>query len=187
MKPKLIIATGNAMKFREIAPVLSEYFDCEQREMQDYHEIQGSTEEIIKHKLAAAYRAFNLPVLVEDTSAHFSALNGFPGPYIRDFFSCFTPYEMGKKFVGSRITTKSHMGIAFGPEEFLIVTGVVEGLVIEPKMTTAGDREFDLFTQYDGTDGPAIEFSDEEKNAYSHRGNAIRLLLEKLKEKNAQK
>lgn len=186
MKPKLAIVTGNAMKFREMAPVLAEYFDCEQKPLGGYCEIQGTSEEILKHKLNAAYQAFQIPVLVEDTSAHFSDLNGFPGPYIRDFFKSFTPYEMGKKFAGSRITTKSHLGIALDANTYIMVAGVVEGSVVCPTKEIIGDRDFDLFTIYDGTDRPAIEFSDEEKNQYSHRGKALRLLIEKLKEKDAQ-
>ena len=41
--------------------------------------------EIVKYKLEQAFEACAQPVLVEDVSLEFNALNGLPGPYIRWF------------------------------------------------------------------------------------------------------
>ncbi len=182
MKPKLAIVTGNPLKFRELSIALSEFFDCEQRQIDGY-EIQGTPEEIITHKLKKAFTEFKEPVLVDDTSVHFETLNGFPGPYIRDFFKAFTPFAMGEKFAGSRIEVVCRLGLMQGPDDIVIATGKITGDVIQPKVLNDNGREFDLFIQIDGTDRPMIEFSAEEKNKYSHRGNAIRDLVQKLKEK----
>ncbi len=53
----------------------------------DLLEIQESPEEIAKHKVKLAATRCNTPVLTEDVSLCFSAYNGLPGPYIKDFLS----------------------------------------------------------------------------------------------------
>src|SRR6185295_11446858 len=102
MKPKLFIVTGTDFKFKDLSYKLKDFFDCEQK-IWDEPEIQGTPAEIIKHKLNTAYAKFKQPVLVDDVSVYFDALNGFPGPYMKDFFKVMSPYEMGVKFAGSRI------------------------------------------------------------------------------------
>ena len=137
-------------------------------------------EEIIKHKLLAAYEQFKEPVLVDDTSVHFDALNGFPGPYMKDFWKCFNPYQMGVKFAGSRIKVVSRIAVMYNPDRILFADGVVEGDIIMPKTEDDNGTELDLFVQIDGTDKPMIEMTVEEKNRHSHRGKAIIDLLHKL-------
>ncbi len=183
MKPKLYIVTGNPMKFEELATGLGEFFDCEQRDCNE-PEIQGTPEEIIRYKAMEAYKKFNQAVLVDDVSLHFDALNGFPGPYIKDFFKCFSPYEMGMKFAGSKIKATSWFGLYRGSEDILIAEGTINGKVVEPKNEDHQGRWFDLFVQVDGTDKPMIEFTYEEKNKFSHRGLAMQKLLEILAKEN---
>ncbi len=180
MKPKLVIVTGNPLKFREISLKLSEFFDCEQKTLDGYFEIQGTSEEIIRHKLEEAYRRFQEPVLVDDTSLHFAALGGFPGPYIRYFFAAMKPWEMGEKFEGTGIKIVCHLGLCRAPGDILFGEGSVEGTVIKPATHDDKGTEFDLFAQLEGTDKPMIEFTPEEKNRFSHRGRALDDLLGKL-------
>ena len=183
MKPKLFIITGNNLKFREISKALESFFDCEQKNIEGYHEIQGTPQEILMHKLLASYGAFKAPVLVDDTSTYFSALNGFPGPYFKDFVSVMTPYEMGVKFAGTRIKIECQIAIAFDPSDIVVGVGIAEGDIIKPKSAEDHGRQLDLFTVVDGTDKPMIESSPEEKNVFSHRGLAVKDLLKKLAER----
>ncbi len=183
MKPKLFIVTANPMKFNEISSKLSEFYDCEAKIFSE-PEIQGNPEEIIKHKLLRAYDIFRVPVLVDDTSVHLDFLNGFPGPYIKYFWECFTPEEMGVKFAGTRIKVVCRIGICRGPDDIVMGEGIVQGEIIKPKNNEHNGREFDLFVQVDGTDKPMIEFSVEEKNKFSHRGLALDNLIEILKKEN---
>jgi inosine triphosphate pyrophosphatase len=182
MKPKLLIVTGNNMKFKEESARFSEFFDCVQ-ERWDEPEIQGTPEEIITHKLHNAYNKFKQPVLVEDTSVALSELNGFPGPYIKDFFKSFPPYEMGMKFAGTRMKASAWFGFYDGKGEPVIVESSVEGNIVKPKTQDHQNRWFDLCFQVDGTDKPMIEFSHEEKNKFSHRGKAMDKLIEILGKK----
>jgi len=180
-KPTIIIVTGNSLKFNELSLELSKLFNCEQRTLDNYCEIQGTPEEIINHKLQASYEAFKKPVICDDTSVHFEELGGFPGPYIKDFTRHIPIYEMGMKFAGSRIRIGCRLGFYNGENEPIITLGEINGDVVTPKNIDPGVREFDLFVQIDGTNKPMIELTLEEKNKYSHRGYAIQNLLEKLK------
>lgn len=180
LKPKLTIVTGNPLKFRELSAKLGEFFECEQGIVEGY-EIQGTLEEIISHKLEHAYSVFKSPVLVDDTGLYFDALGGFPGPYAKDFFKALTPLEMGTLFEGTQIKAVSMIGIMFDSEKKIITQGVLSGTIIKPKDNNHNGREFDLFFKPDGHDVCMIEYGPEEKNKFSHRGLALKDLLEKLK------
>lgn len=52
----------------------------------DLDEIQSADpKEVIEHKARQAYALVKQPVLVEDTSLFFTALNGLPGPFVKFF------------------------------------------------------------------------------------------------------
>lgn len=179
MKQKLLIVTGSEMKYKELSAKLGEFFDCEQREWTE-SEIQGKPEEILKHKLARAYELFQEPVLVDDVSVYLEELGGFPGPYMRDFFDCLTPYEMGHKFAGSRIKAECRLGLCRGKGDIVVAMGIFEGKIVKPKDEDHENKYFDIFVQLDGTDKVMSEYSIEEKNEFSHRGNAMKNLIKIL-------
>ena len=133
MKPKLLIVTSSDFKFQELSVMLGEFFDCEQRDWTE-PEIQGEPEEILRHKLGRAYEIFKQPVLVDDSSTHIEALNGFPGPYMKDFWKCFTPYEMGHKFAGSQIRAVCIIGLEWGGGDTIIAKGEFNGVIVPQKI-----------------------------------------------------
>jgi non-canonical purine NTP pyrophosphatase (RdgB/HAM1 family) len=180
MKPKLLIVTGSEMKYKELSAKLSEFFECEQRDWNE-PEIQGKPEEILKHKMARAYELFKEPVLVDDVSTHIEALNGFPGAYMKDFFDVMTPYEMGNKFAGSKIKAICYLGLCRGSEDTIVATGEFNGKIVKPTEEDHKGRWYDIFVQLDGAYKTMIELSVEEKNEISHRGKAMKNLLEILK------
>ncbi len=183
MRPKLYIVTGSKFKFGDLSLKLGEFFDCEKKPWND-PEIQGNPDEIIKYKLQRAYEIYKHPVLVDDVSVNMEALNGFPGPYQKDFWKCFTPYEMGHKFAGSRISATCRLGLCRGPEDIVIVEGTFEGVIVPPKDNDHKGREFELFVKLDGMDKVMLEYHPSEYYDSSHRGRAMKNLLEILKKEN---
>lgn len=183
MKPKLFIVTGSKFKFGDISAKLNQYFDCEQRPWNE-PEIQGSPEEIILHKLKRAYEIYKAPVLVDDVSVHMEALGGFPGPYMKDFWSYIPPYEMGVKFAGTRIKSICRIGICFGLNDLMFAEGEFNGTIVIPKDKDHQNRDFEFFVVLDGMDKVMIDYSTEEKNKFSHRGKAMQNLIEQLQIKN---
>lgn len=181
MKQKLTIVTGNALKFRELAKMLGDFFEYEQREIDGY-EIQGTSEEILKNKLEQAYPLIKGPVLVDDTAMEIEELGGFPGPYIKDFSKKLTIPGIGKKYAGSRVSVISYIGIIFSPGEYIIGKGILSGTIVEPRAERPhGSLDFDPIIIPDGYNISFAEMSVEEKNAISHRGRALKDLLEKIK------
>lgn len=183
MRPKLFIVTGSKFKFGDLAAKLNEYFDCEQK-LWNEPEIQGSPEEIVLHKLKRAYEIYQHPVLVNDVSVNMEALNGFPGPYQKDFWKCFTPYEMGHKFAGSKISATCRLGLCRGERDIVIAEGTFHGKIIAPTHNDDKGREFELFVQLDGMDKVMLEYSPAEQYEFSHRGLAMKNLFEILKKEN---
>lgn len=181
MRPKLYIVTGSKFKFEDLALKLNKFFDCEQK-VWDEDEIQGDPDQIIRHKLKKAYEKFQAPVLVDDVSTHIAELNGFPGPYMKDFWKSFNPYEMGNKFAGSRIRAVCRLGLCRGPEDIIIAEGEFNGVIVPPKDNEHKGRFFELFVKLDGMDKVMLEYTSEEKNEFSHRGHAMKNLLSKLEQ-----
>ena len=180
MKAKLLIVTGNLMKYRELSHGLSEFFECSQV-IYDEPEIQGKSEDIIKHKLKRAYETFKQPVLVDDVSVHMSALNGFPGPYMKDFFTYITPYNFGIKFAGTEMSGACFLGFTDGQIE-IITEGKMDGIIVVPKEEHKDGKQFDIFFKLNGKDRVLEEFSTTEKNTFSHRGIALENLIKILRE-----
>ncbi|HEY4502926.1 MAG TPA: non-canonical purine NTP pyrophosphatase [Candidatus Paceibacterota bacterium] len=183
MKPKLFIVTGSPFKFGDLSAKLGEFFDCEQK-VWDEHEIQGSPDEIIRHKLKRAYEIFKHPVLVDDVSVDMEALGGFPGPYMKDFWKHMTPYEMGNKFAGTKISSTCRLGLCRGEDDMIIAEGTFHGTIIAPKDNNHKGRDFELFVKLDDMDKVMLEYKPEEFYEFSHRGRAMKKLLEILEAEN---
>ncbi len=182
MKPKLFIVTGSKFKFGDLSAKLNQYFDCEQKPWNE-PEIQGTSEEIIKHKLKRAYEIYQHPVLVDDVSVHMDALGGFPGPYMKDFWNYIPPYEMGVKFKDTRIKAVCRLGLCRGEGDIVIAEGDFNGTIVVPKDKDHQGRDFEFFVVLDGMDKVMIDYPTEEKNEFSHRGKAMKNLLEILNKK----
>lgn len=78
-----LFITGNQHKADYLARMLG--MPLEHHKI-DLVEIQSSSpEEVVRHKVREAYEIAQQPVLVEDVSLGFAALNGLPGPFIKFF------------------------------------------------------------------------------------------------------
>ena len=77
----LTFVTGNQGKIQELQQILGNSFDISFQDL-DLPELQGDPIEIAKEKCRLAARKINGPVVTEDTSLCFNALNGLPGPYM---------------------------------------------------------------------------------------------------------
>lgn len=79
--------SSNKNKIKEVKMILGEEFPWDLQTMDiDLHELQATPIEVSRHKCQQAVELCNGPVIVEDTSLCFNALNGLPGPYIKWFY-----------------------------------------------------------------------------------------------------
>ena len=87
---RLVFVTGNAKKLEEVRQILDAGaeklpFEVASQKI-DLPELQGSTpEEIAVEKCKLAAEEVKGPVMCEDTSLCYHALQGLPGPYIKWF------------------------------------------------------------------------------------------------------
>lgn len=87
---EITFITGNQKKADYLAKYLGYPVDHVKL---DLDEIQSlNLNEIVEHKVRQAYEKIKKPVIVEDVSLEFEALNGLPGPFIR-FFVDNVPFE----------------------------------------------------------------------------------------------
>jgi non-canonical purine NTP pyrophosphatase (RdgB/HAM1 family) len=78
-----IFITGNQNKADYLSRTLGIQLDHHKL---DLDEIQSADPRVVlEHKVRQAYETLNRPVLVEDTSLSFNALDGLPGPFVKFF------------------------------------------------------------------------------------------------------
>jgi inosine triphosphate pyrophosphatase len=175
--------SGNQNKLNEVQQILGPYVKNIISKKIDLEEVQGDPVHIIKHKVKQASGLIDMPVLVEDTSLCFNALNGMPGPYVKWFHD-----KIGNEGLHNLLAAykdKSCKAICmFGymknkNDEPLIFIGECDGIVVPPN----GDNKFgwDPIFQplHNNPNGRTFAtMADEEKNKISHRYLALHKLRE---------
>lgn len=170
----LYFITGNKNKFAEVKAVLPdvEQLDIELPEIQEV-----DAKEIIKAKLAEAFKHHSGEFIVEDTSLYLECLNGLPGPLIKWFLQTIGNNGLARiteVMLNKNAVAKTIIGYARNQREVYYFEGVVPGLVVSPR----GETKFgwDPIFVPDGQTKTFAEMTKEEKNAISMRRKAVDLL-----------
>lgn len=136
---------------------------------------------IIWHKLQAAQKLFpGKEMIVEDTSLVFDAWNGLPGPFIKRYLDSVKDSgirEMIRWFDNKKAQSFCTIGYSDG-KDILFFQWTIQWTVVEPVVSTWFGR--DALFQPDWYDKTFAHMTQEEKNAISHRGKALRLLQDFL-------
>ncbi len=135
---EITFITGNQHK----ADYLAKYLGFPVKHIKlDLDEIQSlDLKKIVEHKVRQAYDKVQSPVIVEDVSLEFEALNGLPGPFIR-FFVDHVPFETICSMIDGktrRATAKTVFGYYDG-ETLKLFEGSLGGEIIK---SPAGDKGF---------------------------------------------
>lgn len=194
-KKTLIFATGNQGKVNEFRQILGDGYEIlSMKDLDldiDIVEDGNTFEEnaIIKAKAVAG--ATGKMVLADDSGFEVDALNGEPGIYSSRYMGEDTPYEIKNADLikrcegvpdekrGARFVCV--IACAYPDGRVETVRGVIEGkLAYEPK----GENGFgyDPIFYYPEKGMTTGEMEPEEKNAISHRGQAVRKMAELLKQ-----
>lgn len=196
MKHRIIFATGNQNKMKEIHQILGdlglEILSMKEAGISLDIDENGSTfEENALIKAKAVAECCNDIVLADDSGLEIDYLNKEPGIYSARYAGEDTPYEIKNQMLLDRLkgvprekrTARFVCAIAaVVPEkEPLVVRGTIEGYIGE---APAGENGFgyDPIFYVPDLNCSTAEMSMEEKNARSHRGNALRAMREKLKD-----
>jgi len=171
--------TGNAKKLAEVQQIMGDSIPMVSKKI-DLPELQGSPEDVSREKCRLAAREAEGPVLVEDTSLCFNALNGLPGVYIKWFLEGIG-HEGLNNLLAAYPDKSAYAQCIFafskGPgDEPRVFVGRTEGTIVPARGPT--DFGWDPVFQPEGYTETYAEMDKAEKNKISHRGRS----LEKVKE-----
>ncbi|GAX18199.1 hypothetical protein FisN_25Hh183 [Fistulifera solaris] len=143
----------------------------------DLPELQEvDTMAIAKNKAIFAAQLANGPCLVEDTSLHFHALGGMPGPFIKWFQEPLQStglYNILAAYEDKRATAVCTLAFCPSPHaDPVLFTGECSGTIVAPQ--PGGGFGWDSIFVPDGKEMPFSQMTVTEKNALSHRGQAVR-------------
>ena len=192
---KLIAATNNAHKLSEIQAILAgtevELLSMRDAGLDMEIEENGSTfEENAMIKAQAVYRATGIPAIADDSGLEIDALNGAPGVYSARYAGegasdldrihkvwaelADVPDEnLGAQFV-------SAIACVLDADTSFVVRGICSGEIIR-ECRGEGGFGYDPCFYVPALRKTYSELKPEEKNAISHRGNALQLFMEQFK------
>lgn len=202
MKSRIVFATGNAGKIREIKEILAD-LDMEVVSMKEAGvavdaEENGNTYEenalikvrAVAEALKAAGEGQNDIVMADDSGLEVDYLNKEPGIYSARYLGEDTSYRIKNQNLIDRLegvedekrTARFVCAIAAmlpGGRE-LTTRGIIEGRIGYEERGEGGFGYDPIFYVPEFGKSTA-ELSEEEKNAVSHRGRALRAMKEELK------
>ena len=195
MADKIIFATGNKNKMREIRDILSdlgmEILSMKEAGIDKEINEDGKTfEENALIKARAVAEDTDAVVLADDSGLEIDYLNKEPGIYSARYLGEDTSYEIKNQALLDRLsgvkkedrTARFVCAIAAGlpdKREF-VVRETIEGYIGEKPAGTNGFG-YDPIFYVDEYGCSTAELSEEKKNEVSHRGKALRAMREVLK------
>ena len=191
---KIVIATHNQDKLKEIQREI-DGFKWEVISLSAFPEILEIVEDgktLVENALIKAREVFEktgLPTISDDTGLEVDALDGAPGVYTARYAGEECSYEdnvnkmlkdMHKVPMPNRTAMFKTVMVFKDENEELIVEGVVKGII---SRETRGEDGFgyDPIFYVPENNKTFAEMTMSEKNKISHRGNAIRNLINELK------
>lgn len=191
---KLIFATGNEGKMREIRMILGD-LDYEILSMKeagidvDIVEDGKTFEENAIIKATAISKIANCVVLADDSGLEVDAMDKMPGIYSARYLGEDTPYSIKNQTIIDNLaglpdeerTARFVCAIAVAFPDGRVVTkrGTIEGIIGYEERGENGFGYDPIFfvPEYGKT---TAELSPEEKNKISHRGKALEMIKEEL-------
>lgn len=181
---RLKVITSNPGKVREYQRELSTYGVEMEHLRHPYDEVQTSRlEEVVEKGMDAIVSEGIRDFIIDDSGMFVDALKGFPGVW-----SAYAQKTIGNPGIlklmqgveDRRAVFRCCIGCDIQGER-IVVTGECPGAITDAERGSDGFGYDPIFSP-DGVRTFA-EMPLDEKNAVSHRGNAVRLLIEALRER----
>jgi XTP/dITP diphosphohydrolase len=186
---KVVIATHNPGKLREMRELLSPYgieaVSAGELNLPEPDETGTSFQENARIKAVAAATATGLPAFADDSGLEADALDGEPGIHSarwagpsKDFAKAMEQVEDWLRIVGAETAEQRHgrfvsaLCVAWPDGHLEEFEGVVEGTLIWPPRGTAGFGYDPMFLP-DGHDRTFGEMSADEKHGLPPRGQGL--------------
>jgi XTP/dITP diphosphohydrolase len=206
---KIVFATGNVGKLREASEILGEGFELVSLEqvgiLEDIPETGNTLRANSLQKAQHLYEKLGCNCFADDTGLEVDALGGAPGVYTaryagddKDFNKNMDKvlYELGViegearmaesvglkvKKVSRRARFKSVVTLIIDGK-IQIFEGALEGVIARQKSGNGGFGYDPIFIADEFPGLTLADISEEEKNAISHRGKALRAMAQWLQE-----
>ena len=187
---KIVFATNNLNKLTEVQKMLPESIqlltlkdiNC----FDDIDETETTLEGNAKLKANYITEYFGFSCFADDTGLEVDSLNGEPGVYSARYAGHENDSEKNMQKLLSELKNTSNRKAQFRTavvlnlnNEQFVFEGICKGTILTEK---SGEKGFgyDPIFKPEGHTSSFAEMSSEEKNAFSHRGIAIRKLVEFL-------
>jgi XTP/dITP diphosphohydrolase len=195
---KMVLASRNAHKIKELQTLLSQYIEDIEILSLDEVGIFGEIEEngetyrenaLIKARVAASSGYIGLG---DDSGLSVRALGGAPGVYSARYAGGHGDYAANNAFLLKNLEGESDRFAEFvctlacvfpDGREPLVVEGRTQGVIIDSERGKEGFGYDPLF-YYEPFEKTFAELTAEEKNSISHRGKAIEAFARELKKIN---
>ena len=189
-RPRLVCASANPDKVAEMEAILAGVVELIPRpgQVPDVVEDADTLEGNARLKAVAICEATGSAAVADDTGLEVAALGGAPGVHSARYAGEASSYADNRAKLLAELRGAADRSARFrtcvvvcapdGTE--VVVEGVCDGTI---SATERGDRGFgydSVFQPVDGDGRTFAEMTDDEKNAISHRGRALRALLAAL-------
>ncbi|MBP3774205.1 MAG: non-canonical purine NTP diphosphatase [Bacteroidaceae bacterium] len=191
MKRKLVFATNNIHKLREIKEIMPEDIEVLSLADIDCHADIAETAETLEGnaliKARYVYDHYGLDCFADDTGLEVDALDGAPGVHTARYAGEEQNTEANTDKLLAKMKKKSDRSARFRTVIALIEKGVthlfsgtVEGYITTERRGTQGFGYDPVFSPED-TGLTFAEMGEEKKNQISHRARAVKKLIDYLK------
>jgi len=186
---KLVVASGNKNKLREIAEIFNDLEVISQKEAGfdvDVEETGTTFVENARLKAHAAAKALGCMALADDSGLCVDALNGAPGVYSARYCGYHGSDKENRDLLLKNMQGiqdrsahfTSAMVLAYPDGKEIVAEGHTYGKILHEE-TGEGGFGYDCLFESDDLKKSFGEATAEEKNAVSHRYRALQNLLEK--------
>lgn len=192
MKTKLVVASGNAHKIREIAEIFSDFEVISQRQMGFDVEVEETGVTFIENaliKARAVAKALGCIALADDSGLCVDALDGAPGVYSARYSGEHGNDKENRllllKNLKGEQNRKAHftsaIALVYPDGREIVVEGETHGLILFEEVGENGFG-YDCIFESDDLKKSFGTATAEEKNAVSHRFRALQALRKNLEE-----
>lgn len=191
-KMRLVVATGNAHKLREIAEIFTEFEVVSQKEMGFNEEVEENGTTFAENaliKARAASKALGCIALADDSGLCVDALNGAPGIFSARYCGYHGDDQANRNKLLEDMRGKenrtahfnSAVALVYPDGRELVAEGQTYGKILE-KETGEGGFGYDCLFFSDDLQKSFGLATAEEKNSVSHRFRSLQKLLKMWQE-----
>lgn len=192
-KTKLVVATGNAHKLREISEIFSDFEVVSQKQMGFNEEVEETGETFIENaliKARSATKALGCIALADDSGLCVDALDGAPGVYSARYCGYHGDDKKNREVLLENMkgvqNRKAHftsaVALVYPDGTELVAEGHTHGNILYAE-SGEGGFGYDCLFESDDLQKSFGLATPEEKNAVSHRFRALQKLVRLWQEK----